>query len=162
MMQLLMRILERVSALSQLVKDLIAVLRHNSAQLTHFLNHVNRRLDMTVNTDQLAAAITPLSDAVQGATTAITGIPQMITDAVTKALAATGNDDETTQQKIIDEATAEAVKDTKILLDAVNANLQPAPAPGVAPPVDNDHVAEGSAPFGETGDSTATQTDPAA
>jgi uncharacterized protein YoxC len=161
MMQLLMRILERVSALNQLVKDLIAVLRHNSAQLTHFFNHVNRRLDMTVNTDQLAAAIRPLSDAVQGATTAITGIPQLVTDAVTKALAAAGAD-ESDKQAIIDAATAEAVKDTKLLLDAVNSNLQPTPAPVVAPPVDNDHVAEGSAPFGEAGDSTAAQTDPAA
>lgn len=86
--------------------------------------HIDRRFDMTVNTDQLAAAITPLSDAVTGAVTAINGFPQLVTDAVTKALAAAGAD-ESAQQAIIDQATAEATADAQKLIAAVQANLTP-------------------------------------
>jgi cell division septum initiation protein DivIVA len=102
-------------------------------ELTHQVHKLNRRIqEMALNTDKLVAAVAALKTVDASAVAALDAIPQLITDAVTKALAAAGVDD-TAAQAIVDQATADATQVTSDLQTAVTAGTPAAPTDPNAP-----------------------------
>lgn len=70
MTALLARLIERTGAVTQLLRDLIAVLHHNSGQLSKFLSHLDRRLTtMTQQHDAMNAKLDAIATSLGGVRT---------------------------------------------------------------------------------------------